>query len=467
MSAPPSDVAGRLIRKWIPLSVASLLLVRFTVAASAPLADPDVWWHLRLGRQFQGDWSLHDPGQLSPFATVSWVPTQWLPELVSIEAYDRFGLPGVAWIFGLGLVALVLTLYFVCRQRADVLPSTVAVGLALAAASASLSPRPQILSFALLALTVGAWLTFENGGRTPWWLIPLTWVWAMCHGMWFTGVLVSAAAVLATLLSGTLPRRKVAAAALVPATGIVVAALTPAGPRLLLAPFAVGERRTMILEWQPPGWNDAELWLALAMAALLALLFVKHRPSWLELGLTLLALAWAFLSLRTVALAGVMLAPLLAARIQLLLDDRPRVSRSERWVLGGTALACLSVLALVTPKTADTPSDVPLALESQLSALPDGTPVLNTWTLGGWLEWRHENLAPVVDGLAEAYTVEHLRGYIRMLGVRPGWEEYVEETGASTALLTADDFELAEALVSQLGWRQVGEDDGTVLLVAP
>ncbi|HSV40719.1 MAG TPA: hypothetical protein VLI04_18305, partial [Nocardioidaceae bacterium] len=97
----------------------------------------------------------------------------------------------------------------------------------------------------------------------------------------------------------------------------------------------------------------------------------------------------------------------------------------------------------------------------------DGTPVLNTWTLGGWLEWRHRNLEPVVDGLADAYTVEHLRGYIHTLELRQGWEEYVEQTGAETALLTSDDHELADALVSELGWRQVAEDEGTRLLVAP
>jgi hypothetical protein len=163
----------------------------------------------------------------------------------------------------------------------------------------------------------------------------------------------------------------------------------------------------------------------------------------------------------------VILAPLLAARTQELLETRSVVSRGEKLLLAVTAVLGLGLLAGLVPQTADEPDGVPLGLVSQLDTLPEGTPVLNTWTLGGWLEWRHRNLEPVVDGLADAYTVEHLRGYIRALELRPGWEEFVEATGARTALLTVDDRPLADALVAVLGWRQVGEDEGTRLLVAP
>lgn len=467
MTTASNHLPSHLVRTWIPLAITALLLVRFAAAALSPLRDPDVWWHLRLGEEFRGNWSLHEPGQLSSFATHDWVPTQWLPEVVASWTNDRFGLPGVAWLFGLALLILVLTIYSVCRQRADILPSAVATALALATASASLSPRPQILSFTLLAVSVGAWVSFERGGRPPWWLIPVTWVWAMCHGMWFSGVLVGGCAVLAALFQHTVPPQRLARVALIPIASLAVAAMTPAGPRLLLAPFTVGERRTMITEWQPPTWGDGQLWVALSMFALIALLFLKRRPTWFELGLTALALIWMFTSLRTVALAGVMLAPVLSARIQLLLGDRARVTRAEPWLLGTVAVICLAALAVLTPKTADRPDDVPLALVQQLDALHPGTPVINTWTLGGWLEWRHRDLDPVVDGLADAYTVEHLRGYIRMLQLHPGWEDYVAATEAETALLTADDFELADALESELGWRQVGEADGTRLLVAP
>lgn len=458
----------QMVRKWLPLAVLCGIVLRLALGAALPLTDPDVWWHLRLGEEFRdGGWTLLHPGQLSEFATVRWAPTQWLPEMVASWVEGRFGLPGVAWLFGLGLVGVVLSIYTVCRRVSDILPATVATGFAVGAATASLSPRPQIISFALLAVTVGAWLRSSQTGKPAWWLVPLSWIWAMCHGMWFTGAMIGAGVVVAMLLNRTVPLRRLAACAAVPVLSIAVGGLTPAGPRLLLAPFAVGERRTMITEWQPPSWTDGPPWVIAAMLTALAVLFARRRPNWVELALSAMAIIWLLTSARTVALSGVIVAPILAMRVQEWLEARSKVSRAETWIVAGTAFVALALLAVLVPQTADKPDGVPLALQTDLDALPEGTPIFNTWTLGGWLEWRHRNVEPVVDGLADAYTVEHLRGYIRTLELRPRWEEYIANTGARTALLTGDDHELADALVSHLGWRQIGVDDGTRLLVAP
>ena len=48
--------------------------------------------------------------------------------------------------------------------------------------------RPQVLSYLLIALTVGAWLRTWDDGRLRWWLVPVTWLWAMLHGMWPIGI---------------------------------------------------------------------------------------------------------------------------------------------------------------------------------------------------------------------------------------------------------------------------------------
>ncbi len=456
-----------LVRKWLPLVVLSVILLRLTLAAALPLEDPDVWWHLRLGNEFRHGWSLLHPDQLSTFATVRWAPTQWLPEVAASWVEQHVGLPGVAWLYGAGLVGFVLSVFVVCRRRASLLPAVLATGLAVGVATASLSPRPQIISFALLALTVGAWLNSAESGRPPWLLVPLTWVWAMCHGMWFTAVLVGIGVVLAMALERSHPVSAIVRAALVPVASLLVAALTPAGPRLLGAPFAVGVRRSMITEWQQASWQDGPVLIAIALLAFLAVMFLRRRPTWVELALVAMAAVWLVASARTVALAGVLLAPVLASRLQELLGDRAPVIRTERLWVATTVTGCLAVLAGIVGTTADEPANVPLALDPQLTALPDGTAILNTWTLGGWLEWRHPRLEPVVDGLAEAYRVEHLRAYIQTLELRPGWQKFVTDTGVTAALLAVDDRRLAEALQGELGWRQLGEDEGTVLLVAP
>ncbi len=63
-------------------------------------------------------------------------------------------------------------------------------GITVIAAGASLSARPQVVSLILFTVTVAAWERSSRTGVPPWWLIPLTWVWATAHGLWTAGVLV-------------------------------------------------------------------------------------------------------------------------------------------------------------------------------------------------------------------------------------------------------------------------------------
>ena len=54
-------------------------------------------------------------------------------------------------------------------------------------------PRPQLVSIALAAVVTAAWLCSARDLRARWWLVPVTWVWACSHGLWFVGPLVGLA----------------------------------------------------------------------------------------------------------------------------------------------------------------------------------------------------------------------------------------------------------------------------------
>ena len=96
--------------KWISIAVLALGSTYLAVKAAGRITDPDTWWHLRLGEEFRNGWSLSNPGQLSPLAHSSWLPTEWLPEVVASGITDAFGLRGLAWLTGAGVLALALSL---------------------------------------------------------------------------------------------------------------------------------------------------------------------------------------------------------------------------------------------------------------------------------------------------------------------------------------------------------------------
>ena len=187
-------MVSRAARVWLPsLTLLGVLVVAVTRAAR-PLTNPDTYFHLRFGAEFLAGWSLRDPGSVSSSATRDWLPTQWLPQVLMAAIEDRAGLPGVAWLSGLQLVVLVLALAWVCRRRADPVVVAVLTALVLWACWPALSMRPQVLSYAFMALAVHAWWQAALTGARPWLLVPLTWVWAMWHGMWPFAVVVGVVA---------------------------------------------------------------------------------------------------------------------------------------------------------------------------------------------------------------------------------------------------------------------------------
>ena len=477
-STPPSPVEREcaddrpatrpVVPRWMPFLLVMGLMGMAARQGFRPIGDPDTWWHLRLGDDIWRTWNLTDPAPWTRFATEHWVATQWLPEVVASRVAHLFGLPGVVWLVCAAFVLITAVLYLVCRGEADILAAAVATLLAFLGMSATLTPRPQLVSFVLLLIVTSAWLRTAKDLRPRWWLIPVSWLWACSHGMWFSGIAVGFVVVAGLLLDSRIRGRVALRLLVIPVSGLLLAALTPAGPRLLLSPFTVGGITQYITEWAPPSIHDFSPATTSVMIAVVALTWVRGRQvAWTHVGLLLLATCWALLSARTVTLGAAMTAPLLAAALQSLLPDRaPRISRREVAALGGGAVACLAAVTLLLPGATATPANVPNALNATLDRLPPHTVIFNDSALGGWLLWRHPTLEPVIDGRAEAFPKAQFEGYIKTSQVSTGWEKFLATTN-STYALVEEHSPVATALDERLHWRSLGSNAGYVLLAAP
>jgi len=457
-----------LVARWIPFLLVLALMGMAARQGFRPIGDPDAWWHLRLGDEIWRNGNLTHPAPWTRFATEDWVATQWLPEVVASRVEHLFGLAGVVWLLCAALVLLTGVLYLVCRSEADVLAASVATILAFLGMSATLTPRPQQVSFILILVVTGAWLRTTRDLRPRWWLIPLSWLWACSHGMWFSGVLVGAVVVAGLILDGRIRGRIALRLLAIPVSSLLLAAMTPVGPRLLLSPFSVGGITQFITEWAPPSIRDPAPAATAAMIAFVALAWARGRQvAWTQIGLLLSATCWALLSARTVTLGAAMAAPLLAAALQSQLPAHaPGISRFECAALGGSFVTCLSVVTLLLPGSTGTPANVPNALNASLDRLPSHTVIFNDSRLGGWLLWRHPTLEPVIDGRSEAFPKSQYEDYVRTSQVGHGWERFLHTTSSSYALVN-ESSPLATALEERLHWTSVARDEGYVLLAAP
>jgi len=465
--APTGTALPRLAR-WMPFLLIPGLMGVAARQGFHPIGDPDTWWHLRLGDDIWRTWNLTDPAPWTRFATEHWVTTQWLPEVVASRFEHAFGLAGVVWLWCAGLVLITAVIYLVCRREADILAATLATLVAFIGMSSTLTPRPQLVSFILLLIVTSAWLRTARDLRPRWWLIPLSWLWACSHGMWFSGIAVGAAVVVGLILDRRIRGAIVLRLLAIPVLSLLMAAVTPVGPRLLLSPFAVGEVTQFITEWAPPSIHDLSPAVTAVMIAVVTLTWARgKRVAWTHIILLLLATCWALLSARTVTLGAAITAPLLAAALQSLLPDHaPKITRGEVAALSASVAAVLAMVSLLLPGSMGTPANVPNGLNASLDQLPPHTVIFNDFTLGGWLLWRHPTLEPVIDGRAEAFPKTQFQGYIKTSQVSTGWERFLETTNSKYALVE-EHSPLANALEERLHWRTLGTDEGKVLLAAP
>lgn len=455
----------------VPLivSLGSALAVMFL--GIRPVSDDDAWWHLKVGEFLLHGGAFAGPDPWSPFAARPFVLNQWLPEIVAFQGYEWFGLPAVAWLRCVAILLLFTALLWCTRHVADTVPALITALAALLGTAGGLGERPQLVSFIMLAVWVGAsWRTAEDL-RPRWWLIPLTWVWASSHGLWFTGIGIGVMVLAGLMLDRRLKLRSAAKLLLVPLASLAVGALTPVGPRLLLAPFEVSRNATeYVQEWQATPVRTsvvAMVTLVLIAGAVLGWVRSPIKTPWWKLALAMAAVVSTLAMVRTVPVGAIIAAPLAASALQSLrrTSSQPSEPRSiRRWAL--LVLTCAIVAIPVTALVARQPGGVPERLRATLDAAPSGSVVLNDHSLSGWLLWREPKLVSVMDLRTEIFSSDYIEAYSRNIEVRPGWQHFLAETKPTYALLRSES-PIRLALQEELRWVPLQTAQGFTVLRAP
>jgi hypothetical protein len=449
----------------VVLGALPLILLKF---GTGPIADPDTLWHIVAGRDLWSTWQFAGPDHLAEFTRLPFVYHQWLPELVMAGANAVGGLAGVAWLFNAVLLGFIVSLYALCRGQGGILAALLATVAGWIGAGGSLSPRPQVFGFILLAVSLAAWLRTERDGRVRGWLLPLTWRWASVHGTWLYGVGLTVLFGVGLLLDRKVGRRFALRAGGLVAALVAVAMLTPVGPQLLLAPLAISRISPFINEWKPTSITDPHAAATLLMGLVVVIAWIRggQRVSWTRMFLWAAGMASALMYARTIAVGAILLAPLFAEVLQRWLPERAIPRKWEFRTLGAATLASLVLAAVLVPATATSPADVPSSFDRTLAAMPQGTVVWNVDALGGWLLYSHPNVEPTMDTRAEVYGPDYLSSYVRAISGYPGWQETIASTGAKYAMVS-EDGALADGLQRQLGWTVVATEKPYVLLKAP
>ena len=341
-----------------------LLAVLIALTALAPIANNDIWLHLKTGSLILERGSVPRVEEYTfTRAGTPWVAHEWAAQTFFALVDRAGGAAALSLLYALLVGAIMCIVYAGVFRATRAVRGTAAdtaraIALVLAAAvfllmMSFLAIRPHLFTFlfaaawpVLLARTQATEVRVRRRALAA--LLVLQVVWANLHGGFVIGILLAAI----HSVDAALRTRRLARAAALPAALAAVSLLNPYGWRIyaLVSGFNEPFIRQVIVEWRSPfasGFAGSPLfWLFLVWlgAAVAAAGWAARRR---ELAPAMTVLAFGFLSCmsrRHISLMAVVTAPLIGRGAAALLA---RVLPSPRAAIAlvRAAAACVLLLA--------------------------------------------------------------------------------------------------------------------------
>lgn len=466
-----------LTKPWVSIALwtAILVAVGLDFAFLRGLNDADLFWHLLNGEQLIATGA---PVTADPFSFTypggARVPHEWLSEGAMYLAIQ-----GIGPDWSLALFAAAVPLSFgalggaLLRHGAK--PLAIVAGMVLPALVAFpyLSVRPQVISWAFLALLLG-FLLWLDVPRRRWVLlvVPLFVLWANAHALYAVGLALLGWFTLWTLVgrSHLAAARRWVAAAL--GLSIAGSALTPSGIRGVLYPlrFYNGGDWGLanIPEWASPNFHDAVQLPLLLLIIALALVPKARVPGWL-LGLAVIGVVMALLANRNAPVAAIFAAPALVLGVSDALPERAHRRDGGRraveivatglFLLGGAYVAVSNAGGIRLDR-------FPVAAVDVLETRKPDARVLAEYGWGGYVAYRLHDAggAVFVDGRNDMYPERILYDYVAIRDADDGWQRLADQYDVEVILLKPEE-PLVRGVAQINGWCEEYRDSKQVLLI--
>ena len=285
-------------------------------------ADPDLWGHVLFGRILLHGTLPATNGLSYTAAAYPWVNHELLAEAAMAATFDAFGSPGLVLLKTLlGMAALALMWRHARQRSGDVVAAAIATALAAVVMTPGFMVRPQLFTFAFLALTLGLLAASEYRPRGPAWLVPCAAVlWTNTHGGVLAGIGLAGAAVAATtavrVWRREADRSELACGALFALALAVALSVNPYAARLPRFLLTEVTPRVPITEWAAVNWRDASFPAFKLMLIMVAMWIAAARRTGVgETVVIVLTAIFACMHRRHIPLFAIAATPIVAALV--------------------------------------------------------------------------------------------------------------------------------------------------------
>ena len=389
-----------------------------------------------------------------------WVVQSWLPSWTYGLAH-RIG--GWGWVAAehAVLYGVLGWLMATLARTGSARRTALTAGIAACVGAGYWSPRPLVFGLICFALVV---MAFERAWPL-WTLVPIGWVWVNSHGSF---VLVVAWAG-ARLLGEALDRRPVSwRPTAVLGAGLLAGAVGPLGPKLLLFPFTVLDRREAferIVEWQSPSFADARGAVTLLGLVGAVVVLARGRQRWTDLVPVAGLVAASLIAQRNLPVLAVALAPALG-RALAAPAPAPVAGDQRRESLHGPMFGLIAVAAGVFVVAAATGAGIYLKGYPVRELRGAQGRVVTSDVAGGFLVLRDGRRANVfIDDRVDMYPVAVSKDYQALYDGRGSSLRILDRWRADT-VVWEEKRPLATILAeAEDTWERASRRDGWVVYV--
>ena len=464
-----------------PVMCMFLLAVVIFQISVREIGDPDIWWHLRNADYLLQQHSFPAVDTYSFGAAGSpWLNFEWLSELPFFLVFKTMGQRGMLLLFFVLLILIYAGVYYrSCRAGADCKDATLTTLLAVALATVSIGPRTLLFGWLYMVVLLIVLDHFQRTGKGQWFLPPLFALWINLHGSWVFGMIVLVIFIASGLVEGEwglVVARKWTPTQLknlLLASAVSVAALfvNPFGYKLLLYPLDLVFRQASavkyVQEWHSVDFSTGRGKLAMLVlfALLVSALFSQRKWKLEEVLLMAFALWAGFSHVRLLFFTGLIIAPILAPRLQLFPPyerelDKPRLN-------AGIMAAVLGWVIFTFPSATSLQEQINEQFPvSALQFMQDRNlagRIFNQYGWGGYMEWNTPASKPFIDGRADIFVYNGTLGeYANAVTLQAPYK-VLDKYNFDYVLLPPDE-SLTYLLKHSSAWHPIYSDKVAVLL---
>ena len=454
----------------VAFALVAIFCARLLVGAwFYPGQDGDLAWQQWLGLHVIQ--AHHLPDHLGPetftASGAKWVPQEWAFSLAVAETLPKGHFATLALLTtAAAVLALFLTAWRSFRRGGSTFTIALTTAFAGFAILQSFGVRAQVFGWLLLTLILYL-LDLENG--LLFLAIPLVAIWANIHASALLAPALIGAWTVGTWIEDRNWTERVERNFVLTVGCTLAIFLTPLLWKLPV--YAIGLEqstiRSAITEWQP-----SDILFTAVSAGVLPLIGIclyfgvaAPRERWRDGMQFAVAIVMAFMAVRHLPLAALIIAPMAAQRLASAIPSQARINVllherfSEAVVFAASAFSIVIIVVSLgkVPAVAGVtlPRDAVLTL-----ARADGVHNLYCEDFA-WcsLALQHPNLRTFIDGRCDPFPLRVWNDYLAVERVSPRWLRVLNHYGAN-AVLVKNGRPLAQALALRTDWHVFYHDSG-------